>query len=230
MTGVQPGYGQYCPISRALEVVGDRWTLLIVRDLLLGTRRFSDLARGLPGLSRALLTRRLRQLEAAGLLERRDGGYHPTEAGWRLEPIVFGLGDWGAHYAFGAPRPAELDADLLVWWMHDRLDAAALGRPRATVVIAFTDDPRRYRIALEDGGASMAVAGPAGTADLTIEASLAALYEVWLGRLSWPDAVAAGLITARGDEAMLGALPGLLRLSPTAHLVRQAGEDARRRG
>ena len=90
------GYGQYCPIVRAVEVLGERWSVLIVRDLLLGTTRFNDLSRGLPGLSRSLLSRRLRQLEIAGIIDKRDGEYHLSPAGRDLEPIVFGLGAWGA--------------------------------------------------------------------------------------------------------------------------------------
>jgi DNA-binding HxlR family transcriptional regulator len=88
-------YGQYCPISHALDVLGARWTLMIVRDLLVGTTRFNDLSRGLPGLSRSLLTKRLRELEQANLVERLDGEYLLTEAGRDLEPIVFGFGAWG---------------------------------------------------------------------------------------------------------------------------------------
>ena len=98
MTTGEPvqGYGQYCPISRALDVLGERWTMIIIRDLLVGTTRFNDLARGLPGLSRTLLSKRLRQLEQAKLVERIDGQYFLTEMGRDLEPVVFGLGSWGA--------------------------------------------------------------------------------------------------------------------------------------
>ena len=118
------GYGQYCPVSRALDVLGERWSLLILRDLLVGTTRFNDLARGLPGLSRSLLTKRLRQFERAGLVERAGSHYLLTECGRELEPIVFGLGQWGARWTFGDPDPDELDAEVLVWWMHKRLDTS----------------------------------------------------------------------------------------------------------
>src|SRR6187399_2365992 len=80
------GYGQYCPISRALDLLGERWTLMIVRDMLVGATRFNDLARGLPGLSRSLLTQRLRSLERAGLVVRVDGEYLLTDSGHELEP------------------------------------------------------------------------------------------------------------------------------------------------
>src|SRR5215831_17193945 len=102
------GYGQYCPIARALDVLGERWSLLILRDMLVGTSRFNDLARGLPGLSRSLLSKRLRQFERAGLVERLDGAYVLSDAGRELEPIVFGLGAWGARWTFGEPTADEL--------------------------------------------------------------------------------------------------------------------------
>ena len=92
--GRESGYGQYCPIARALDVLGERWSLLILRDMLVGTTRFNDLCRGLPGLSRSLLTKRLRQFERAGLVERLGNEYLLTDAGRQLEPIVFGIGKW----------------------------------------------------------------------------------------------------------------------------------------
>ena len=98
------GFGQYCPISRAVEVLGERWSLLIVRDLLVGRTRFNDLARGNPGLSRSLLAKRLRQLERAGIVVRVDGEYLLTAAGDDLRAVVFGLGAWGARWQFGDPR------------------------------------------------------------------------------------------------------------------------------
>ena len=108
-------YGQYCPVTRAVEVLGERWTMLIVRDLVVGTTRFNDLARGLPGLSRTLLAKRLRQLERAGIVEHVGDDYLLTEAGRDLEPLVMGLAAWGAAWQFGHPRDNELDPELLMW-------------------------------------------------------------------------------------------------------------------
>ena len=111
----------------ALDVLGERWSLLILRDMLVGTSRFNDLARGLPGLSRSLLTKRLRQFERGrtGRASRR-GVRRSADAGRDLEPIVFGLGAWGARWTFGEPAPDELDPELLVWSMHTRLDTSEL--------------------------------------------------------------------------------------------------------
>jgi DNA-binding HxlR family transcriptional regulator len=99
MTERWRGQGQYCPIARAAELLGERWTLLILRDILVGTSHFNDLARGLPGLSRSLLTKRLRALEHAEVIEHLDGRYLLTESGEALRPIVFALGEWGAAHS-----------------------------------------------------------------------------------------------------------------------------------
>lgn len=118
------GYGQYCPIAHALEVLGERWSLLIVRDLLTGNHRFNDIARSEPGLSRTLLSKRLRQLEAAGIVSHVGDEYRLTDAGEDLRSIVFSLGEWGAKWAFGEPR------------------AGGVGRRTAGVVDAH---PNRHR-------------------------------------------------------------------------------------
>ena len=165
-------YGQYCPVSRAVELLGERWTMLILRDLLVGMTRFNDLARGEPGLSRSLLTKRLRQLERAGLVDRLDGEYHLTDAGEALRPIVFGLGDWAAKYAFGDPRPSELDPELLVWWMHKGIDTAQLPDRRTVLHFRFDDDPRRYWIVVDSQGPSVCLADPGFDVDVTISADV----------------------------------------------------------
>src|SRR5689334_14909664 len=107
-------YGQYCPVAKSLEILGERWTLLIVRDLLTGTRHFNDLERGLPGISRALLSSRLRQLQQAGVIEkqlnesgRKTTEYQLTQAGYDLFNVMESLTTWGTTWAFGEPTPEE---------------------------------------------------------------------------------------------------------------------------
>lgn len=217
--GNDSGYGQYCPISRALDVLGERWTLMIVRDLLVGTNRFNDLARGLPGLSRSLLTRRLRQLEAAGLVERLDGAYVLTEAGRDLEPIVFGLGAWGARWTFGEPEPDELDAQLLVWWMHGRLDTSELPDRRTVLHLRFTDDPQRFWLVVESGDPSVCLTDPGYDVDVTITSDLSTMYEVWLGRLPLRQALRDGRVELSGPPALTRRMPAVFRLSPVAEIV-----------
>lgn len=214
-----PGAGQYCPVSRTLDVVGERWTLLIVRDLLVGTTRFNDLARGLPGLSRSLLTKRLRHLERAGVVSRSGQDYLLTPSGRALEPIVFGMAEWGARYMFGDPQPDELDAQLLVWWMHSRVDTSGLEGERHVLHVRFADDNRRFWILVEHGVPSVCMADPGYPVDLTISSDVASLYAVWLGRVPLPVALRAGRVTVQGPTAVTRHLDEVLQLSPVAPFV-----------
>lgn len=218
------GYGQYCPISRALDVLGERWSLLIIRDLLVGATRFNDLARGLPRLSRSLLSKRLRQFEQAGIVERVGQQYFLTEAGQALEPIVFGLGAWGAQWAFGEPYPEELDAEVLVWWMHNRLDVSGFPGRRQVFHLRFTDEPRQFWIVVEHGDPSVCVADPGFEVDIAIVAQLAALYEVWLGHLTLAEALRAGTVELHGPAPLVRRMAAVLRLSPAAPLVRAVAD------
>ncbi|HZQ86419.1 MAG TPA: winged helix-turn-helix transcriptional regulator [Acidimicrobiales bacterium] len=225
MTGTEDsertGHGQYCPVTRAVDLLGERWTMLIVRDMLVGTSRFNDLARGLPGLSRSLLTKRLRQLERSGLVERLDGEYHLTDAGQALRPIVFGLGEWAAKYIFGDPRPAELDPELLVWWMHKRIDTAQLPNRRTVLHIRFADDPHRYWIVIDAQGPSVCDVDPGFDVDVTLTADVATLHRVWLGREPITDAMRAGRLAFEGPRALTRRMPDALQLSELADTVRR---------
>jgi DNA-binding HxlR family transcriptional regulator len=216
------GYGQYCPISRALDVLGERWTMMILRDMLTGTTRFNDLARGLPGLSRSLLSKRLRLLERAGIVERLDGQYLLTESGRELEPIVFGIGEWGARWTFGDPDPDELDPELLLWWMHTRLDTTELPDRRVVLHVRFTDHRPRYWFVVEDGEASVCLSDPGYEVDVTITSDVSSLYQVWLGHLSIKRAMRDGRVTFDGPSAIVRRMPRVLQLSPIAETVRNA--------
>ncbi|MDE0802679.1 MAG: helix-turn-helix domain-containing protein [Acidimicrobiales bacterium] len=215
-------YGQYCPISRTAEVLGDRWTILIVRDLLTGSNRFNELIRGNPGLSRALLTRRLRQLGLAGVVEQHpDGSYHLTDSGRALEPVVFGLAAWGAQWTFGEPTVDELDPDLLLWWLHRQMDTSDLPRPRFVVYVPFTDHPSRYWIVVEDE-ASICLADPGFEVDVTLRTDRTALYRAYLGRCSLTDAHKRGELDMSGSRVAVNAFFNAFRQSPVAEIVAAA--------
>ncbi len=213
-------YGQYCPISRSAEILGDRWTIHIIRDLLTGTSRFNELIQGNPGLSRALLSRRLQQLVRADVIEHRDdGSYHLTPAGNDLQPIVFGLAQWGARWTFGQPQPEELDPDLLLWWLHRRLDPAQLPTPRFTVHVTFADHPKQYWIVVERE-ASLCLADPRFEVDVTMHSTLSALYRTYLGHVSLAEAHTRGDVSLRGSKVAVRGLLAAFQQSPVAELVR----------
>lgn len=213
------GYGQFCPISRALEVLGERWSMLIVRDLIVGATRFNDLARCNPRLSRTLLSKRLRQLERAGIVEHVGDEYLLTPAGKDLQPIVFGLGEWGARWQFDDPRETELDPQLLMWWVHTRLDFSGVPMPRTVLEFRFRGLRDRFWILSDAQGASVCTTDPGFGIDALIESDLTTLYEVWMGKLDLRAAMRSDRVTVSGASPIVRRLPDILQLSPIAEIV-----------
>lgn len=226
-------YGQYCPVAKALEILGDRWTLLIVRDMLTGTRHFNDLERGLPGISRGLLAdrlRRLRHMEVIEKLERGNGRrrteYRLTEAGQALQPVIGSLLTWGARWAFNDPEPGDLDPILLLWWMRDRVRTDQL--PERRVVIQF--DFRgavgdSYWLVLTREDVSVCLTSPGFELDLLVTADLATYFKIWLGRTSFSEALAAGLVEIDGIPVLADAFPNWFGYSYAAPAVREIREE-----
>jgi DNA-binding HxlR family transcriptional regulator len=227
-------YGQYCPVSKAAEVLGDRWTLLIVRDLIcLQARHFNDLVRGLPGISRSLLAQRLRQLERMGIVERHADGkgrateYHLTVAGQELRQVIEALLEWGAQWAFGEPDEADLDPVLLLWWMRrgtllDRL-------PPQRVVLQFDFHGARtgsYWLLLEPSDVSVCLQHPGFDIDLLVTADIAAFYQVWLGRMRFAESLRHNWVQLDGVPALVRAFPTWFAWSPAAEAVRAAAARA----
>jgi DNA-binding HxlR family transcriptional regulator len=220
-------YGQYCPVARSVEILGDRWTLLIVRDLLDGKDRFNDLERGLPGIPRALLADRLRRLERTGLLERqvesspRRTRYQLTQAGKDLSPVIDALTHWGARWAFGEPDISELDPMLLLWWMRDRVYLERLPRRRVVVEFIF-HGPRRstYWLVLQPTDVSVCLTNPGFEVDVQVTAELAALYKVWLGRMTFAEARREQLVELNTSPSMARNFPRWFAWSAAADVVR----------
>jgi DNA-binding HxlR family transcriptional regulator len=213
------GYGQYCPITRAVEVLGERWSLLIVRDMLIGATRFNDIARGNPGLSRSLLSKRLRQLERAGIAEHVEDRWLLTAAGRDLQDLVFGLGQWGARWQFDEPREDELDPALLMWWVHDRLDYSALSDRRVVIEFRFSDHPDRFWILRDAQGPSVCKFDPGFGVDATVRSDLPTMYQVWLGKRNLREALRSGKLDIQGTPAVAKRLPSALQLNPVASFV-----------
>ena len=212
-------YGQYCPVSRSAELLGDRWTIHIIRDLLTGSSRFNELINGNPGLSRALLSRRLQQLERADVITHEpNGSYQLTPSGRDLEPIVFGMATWGARWTFGEPASEELDPDLLLWWLHRRLDAEIFPGPKFIVSVIFTDHPKRYWIVI-DQQASLCLADPNFEVDVAITTNLPTLYRIYLGHLPLAQAHRAARIEIAGRRTAVRLFIDAFQTSPVASIV-----------
>jgi len=215
-------YAQYCPIAKTAEIIGDRWSILILRDMLVGAHRFNDLARGLPGISRGLLSARLRDLQSAGLIARADTGYVLTDAGLDLKTIVFAMAEWGAKWAFPDPEPEDLDPDLLVWWMHGQIDQGLARDSNVVIAIDFTDCNAHYWLVVEPGDVSVCLTDPGLVVDVVLTSTLRTMYLVWLGRTEIGTALLAGEIELAGDPPVVRAFARSLRLSPVSGIVRAA--------
>jgi DNA-binding HxlR family transcriptional regulator len=217
------GYGQFCPVSLGAEVLATRWTPLIVRELLNGSIRFSELQRGLPRISRNLLVQRLATLERAGIIETRPRPagrgreYRLTAAGEDLRPVIEALGVWGYKWAAQTLTPDCLDPGLLLWFIHRRVRTQHLPPERHVVRFDFHDARRRlYWLVLEPADVDVCAIDPGFEVDLRVGATLAALTEVYLGRTTLPEAIRAKRVTLAGSREACAAFPRWFGSSPFA--------------
>ena len=210
-------YGQYCGFARALEIVGERWALLIVRDLLVGPKRFTDLQHGLPGIPSNVLTARLKELEAAGVVRRRvlprparGVAYELTEYGAELEEIVVGLGRWGAK-TMGDPRAEEtITVDSLIMALRSTFRSEAARGFRAGYELRAGEIV--FHAQIDDGRIDVA-AGPLPHPDLVIEAGPA--IKLLMSREITPaQALAGGLVRIEGDPKLLDRFVEIFRIDP----------------
>jgi DNA-binding HxlR family transcriptional regulator len=221
-------YKQYCPVARASEILAERWTPLIVRELLAGSHRFNQIERALPGISRSLLASRLRQLEDANVLVRltcahsRVPEYHLSEAGRELKPVIEALGAWGVRWAFQDPQPEELDAGLLVWKIHQRIHRERLPQRRIVVEFDFSGPrARRVWLLLQPREVSVCVTPPGFDSDLVVRADLLLFYRVWLGQIDYTSSLRCGALVVEGPPALATQLPQWFMWSPIARSVRE---------
>jgi DNA-binding HxlR family transcriptional regulator len=232
------GYGQFCPVAKAAEIVAERWTPLVMRELLCGSHRFSDLHRGVPLMSRTLLAERLDRLEDAGIVSSvprprgRGREYHLTPAGEELRPLIECLGEWGQRWARARIGRADLDPGLLMWDIHRRVNLEALPPKRVVVrfefrgVPATTRCPRYWWLLLERCEVDLCLREPGFPVDLVVSADLRALTQVWMGDLRLAETVRAGLITLAGPPSLIRAFPSWLALSEFAGVERVAAAVA----
>ena len=220
-------YGQFCPVAKAAEVFCERWTPLVIRELVWGSTRFSEIQRGVPLMSPSLLTRRLRTLEEEGVVERRhaEGSgaatYHLTEAGREFAPMIQALGIWGQRWSRRDLREDEIDLDLLVWALERSVDATAFGARRAVVEIDFTDAPankRRWWFLNEGGKCVLCIDDPGFGIDLYLAATVADMTYVLRGDLSLAQVLETDRLEAIGELSARKALGPWRSLSPLSKI------------
>ncbi|MCU1502709.1 MAG: yybR 3 [Ilumatobacteraceae bacterium] len=237
-------YGQFCPVAKASEVLTERWTPLIVREMLCGSTRFNEIRRGVPTISTALLTTRLGQLCRSGVAHKVGSGrtthYELTEAGRELYPIIEALGTWGQRWARSEYGPAELDSSLLMWDIRRFLQPGGLGglggtppssgSRSAVVPVRVTVEFQlrvgraldRYWLVVDDRGVDLCMVDPGFDADLVVTGTLRGLTEVWMGDQTMRQAVAAGVLQLNGSRALVRQFPDWLGQHPVLAPVGRA--------
>ncbi|GIH29595.1 HxlR family transcriptional regulator [Acrocarpospora phusangensis] len=195
------GYGQFCPVAKAAELLDQRWMLLVVRELMAGSQHFNEIRRGVPKMSPTLLSRRLRELVRAGVAERTDDKrYVLTPAGKELGPIVDALGAWGTRWVPELGDP-DLDPHLLMWDIRRSIDLIALPPGRTVLHVVFRDvDPaeRRWWLVMTRDGADLCDFDPGHDIAVTMETSLLELSRIWRGDMGWEQSQRTGELRLRG--------------------------------
>lgn len=222
---MRKGYGQFCPVAKAAEVVGDRWALLVLREMLYGNRYFNDISRGVPLMSRALLSQRLKELEKMGVVishEKETGqGYEYllTPAGEALRPIVEAMGVWAQQWGSEQIAPEDLDDALLMWGMRRRVNLEAV--PSQKLVLQFDfqgltktrKTQRSWWLVIEGGEVDVCQKNPGFEVDVLISADLSAFTHVWMGYTPLKLALQQETICLEGDRNLVRQVPAWLYLN-----------------
>jgi DNA-binding HxlR family transcriptional regulator len=211
-----------------MELLDERWTMLVIRELLLGSRHFNDIRRGVPKMSPSLLSKRLRDLTRAGIVERRGEGrevvYGLTAAGLELAPVVDKLGAWGMRW-IGKVGEEDLDPKLLMWDLHRHVDPALVPPGRTVVSFRFNDVPAKIRdwwLVMTAEEVDVCDFDPGYDVAVSVTGSLRRMVEIWRGDLGWPTAIRSGMIQLDGPERFRRAVPKWFPASQFAQVRRSA--------
>ena len=207
------GHRQFCPLAMASDVLCTRWTMMLLGELISGTTRFNELRRGLPRMSPALLSKRLKELETAGIVARARSTETPelyeyslTEAGRAVEPIIDAMGDWGHRWVTTQDTLAHLDVKLLMWNMRRKINPSPMPRRRSIIQIIYRDlapTQRNWWLIVELGKeVDLCSVDPGYNVDLYITTDLRTMTEVWMGYAGIPRAIDDGALVLVGDREL----------------------------
>ena len=214
-------YGQFCPIAKASEILGERWTILIIRELIMGARRFSELQRGLGDISPALLTSRLKSLEEQGLIARRpisgqrSFDYHPTAACEALMPVIIAMGEWGMCWTRHLLVDDDLQVDFLMLYLERSIDTAQMAGDRCVIQFKFTDlaDQRDWWLLVDGDRVDVCITPPGRDVDVYFTTTLRTMHDLWMGDRTLRDAVNCEDLLIEGDVALTRNVGRWLRYS-----------------
>jgi len=216
-------YGQLCPLAKATEILAERWTFLVIRELLSGATRFNAIRRGVPLMSPSLLSQRLQRLEREGLVRREPSGpghlYDLTEAGRELAPIISRLSRWGERWVLGHIDARKPDVTALMWAIRRRVDPSVFGEARTTIQFEFADQPQVKRfwwLVNEGAHVDLCPKDPGFEVDLYVLTDLRTMARIWSGQLQLSAAINAGTLEIAGPRGLCQAFRSWLLLSPFA--------------
>jgi DNA-binding HxlR family transcriptional regulator len=223
-------YGQFCPIAKATEILGEKWTILIIRELIMGARRFNELQRGLGDISPALLAARMKSLEAQGMVARRRAPgqrsheYFPTEASQALLPALVALGEWGLLWARHNVTPADLDIELLMLYLERSVDPTKLVGSQSVIQFRFKDLPGQqdWWLVVKDQKVDLCLVDPGRDVDIYFFCTVRTMHDVWMGDRSYSDAMQAGDLIVEGEPALMRNIRSWLKSSVFADSPRQS--------
>jgi DNA-binding HxlR family transcriptional regulator len=207
------GRDQYCPVYKSLDLFGDRWALLIVREILRGVNRFNELERSLPGISRSTLAQRLKHLEKEGIVARhtdgqRGGDYQLSDAGAELVNVIGAIGDWGLRWLIPDVRPSQVDPEGVMVWVSRHVLLGELPPRRVVIRFELKGRSRRYFwLVMRTGEASLCAEHPGFTEDLIISSTPADLYQLMVGKKSFAQATEEGTVRIEGPPQLIRSLP-----------------------
>ena len=221
----QVQYGQFCPVAKASELLARRWTPLVMRELISGSAGFNEIHRGVPLMSHALLSQRLKELEAAGVIRHDDTpAYRLTEAGEELAPVIIAMGVWGQRWVESAADGPDWDAGVLMWDMRRRIDTSVLSPGRTVLQFDYADAPaemRRWWLLVEEGAVDLCQSDPGFEVDLFIDSTVRAMGRVWIGRRDLHTAIAADEILLHGRLDLARSIGRWLMLSRVVEAARR---------
>ena len=222
-------YKQFCPVAMAAEILCARWTIVLLRELVAGSTRFNELRRGVPRMSPALLSKRLKDLEAAGILTRARGTGEPdlfeyrlTEAGQDLRPVIEAVGAWGQRWVETEASLENLDPTLLMWDIRRNIDPAPMPRRRSTIQVIFPELPDAHRnwwlIVEPEQEVDLCSVDPGFEVDLYLSTDLRTLTEIWMGYTAIARAKEQGTLMITGNRQLEADLGRWFSLSPFAKI------------
>jgi len=213
-------YGQFCPVSKAAEVLFEKWTILILRELLMGTTRFNDFQRAISRISPTLLTKRLKYLEEKGVIVRKQVSgqrgyeYRLTPAGKELEPLMENIAVWGMRWARGRMSDDELDVELLMWEIQRRIQTNNLPDGETVICFVFTDleKHRSWWVWIDGDEVDLCTEDPGKDVDLYISTDVRTMAEVWQGDIDLKKALTDEAIKVHGNRKLIVAMPDWIGL------------------